>query len=123
MERMRYGRRIKQGLTVLCIAVFLYGYVDSTMFWHGHNISGNWVFHSHISTKAHRSAPLERSHTEAELLLISAVNAVSYTEEALAAFDFTPLRPFAGTLAAPAETDAASVKPPHAALRGPPALV
>lgn len=108
---------------MLCIAVFLFGYVDSTMFWHGHNISGNWVFHSHISTKAHRSAPLERSHTEAEILLISAANAVSYTEEALAAFDFTPLRPFAGTLAAPAETDAASVKPPHADLRGPPALV
>ena len=32
--------------------------------------------------------------------------------------EIPPLRPFAGTLAALAETDAASVKPPQAALRG-----
>ena len=114
---------VRGGLTMLCIAVFLFSYVNATMFWHGHNVSGYWFFHSHIASAFHRSAPTENSHTSAELLLIQALNQASYTEEAVFSCDLEPFRVIIETILTEPGPSSGVLFSDHVSLRGPPALV
>ncbi|MBQ2599008.1 MAG: hypothetical protein II580_04990 [Bacteroidales bacterium] len=123
MDGKLHRQGLRSGMTVLCIAIFLFSYVNATMFWHGHDVSGNWIIHSHISTKAHRSAPESNTHTATQLLLIQSAGAIACTEDAVVSYEMEPVRPVAGilfqhqpTLSSPSSLAAAS-------LRGPPALV
>ena len=90
MDRIRHRGWIKNGLSMLCIAFFLFSYVNATMFWHGHVIYGHWIYHSHISSAAHRSAPDENPHTPAELQLIQVTDMVSCTDEVIPSFHLEP---------------------------------
>lgn len=108
---------------MLCIGMFLFSYVNASMFWHGHHAQGNWFFHSHIADKAHRTAHTDGGHTAAQFLLLETLNQVSYTEAAVPAFDLEPLlAPAAVILTLPAAYES-RVPAFHFSLRGPPALV
>ena len=48
---------------MVCIAMFLFSYVNSSMFWHGHNVRGSCFYHSHISGLTHRTANTDGGHT------------------------------------------------------------
>ena len=74
MKGYRPISRLRSAMATLCIAIFLFSYVNATMFWHGHSGSGYWVFHSHIASAAHRTAPSENPHNSAELQLIQISN-------------------------------------------------
>ena len=123
MRRTRDNQFAKSGMTVLCMVIFLFSYVNATMFWHGHSGSGYWVFHSHISGSSHRSAPVEAAHTSAELLLIQAVDQSSFTEDVIPVCDLAPQ----GMMMETVQTEPASTSGIssfwHIVLRGPPALV
>ena len=118
-----HRRPLRSCMTMLCIAMFLFSYVNATMFWHGHDVSGNWIYHSHVSTKAHRSAPEDNTHTATQLLLIQSADEVSCTENAIAFFETDPMRPLAGILFQLPQALSGSSSYAAASLRGPPALV
>ncbi len=123
MRRTRDNQFAKSGMTVLCMVIFLFSYVNSTMFWHGHSGSGYWIFHSHISGSSHRSAPVEAAHTSTELLLIQAVDQSSLTDDVFPVCDLTPQDMMMETVQTePASTSGISSFW-HIVLRGPPALV
>lgn len=122
MAEIRQSRFFKGGMAILFIALFLFSYANATLFWHCHVISGYKIYHSHICSAAHRSAPAEAAHTASELQLIQAVDQATTTETVVPACDLEPVwlpvetirtepRPCAGTL-----LDGTTV------LRGPPAL-
>ena len=123
MERSAHSWHIRNGMTMFCIAVFLFSYVNSSMFWHGHNVSGSWIVHSHISGKAHRSAPAENSHTTAEYQLIESLNQTSVTEDVIASYDLAPSCRLVFTVLVLPELAALAPEAAHISLRGPPALV
>lgn len=78
-------------MTVFFIIVFLFSYVNSTMFFHSHSFGRNTVVHSHISTKAHRSDNgRAEKHSTAQVLHISEANHVSYTDASIQHFNLQP---------------------------------
>lgn len=109
---------------MLCIAMFLFSYVNSTMFWHGHNVQGVWFYHSHISGKAHRTGQTDGGHTTAQLILIQTVNEVSVTESVVPVFEMEPVLPAETRtiVTLPAACEGGSVAFLFSR-RGPPALV
>ena len=77
----------------LCVVIFLFSYANATMFWHGHMITVHyWIYHSHIAGKAHRSAPLDKAHTSAELQLIQTVDQISVTDDVISDCEVVPYR-------------------------------
>ena len=108
---------------MLCIAIFLFSYVNATMFWHGHSGSGYWIFHSHIANTAHRTTPAENPHNTAELLLIQAMNQASLTEDVIPVCGLEPLRILEETLSTEPASLVVFRSPGTLVLRGPPALV
>lgn len=122
MRRIAHSR-LQSVLTMCCIAAFLFSYVNSTMFWHGHTVSGNWLLHSHLASKEHRSAPASNPHTDAQLILIQALNESSCTEDAVASYDLEPLRPLVAVQATEPQSSPSLCAASRIALRGPPALV
>lgn len=105
------------------MAIFLFSYVNATMFWHGHSGSGYWVFHSHIAGPSHRSAPVETAHTASEWLLIQLVDQSSFTDDVIPVCDVAPKDMLVETVQT--EPASCSVTPSYGriVLRGPPALV
>ena len=114
---------MRSGMTMLCIAVFLFSYVNATMFWHGHSGAGYWVFHSHIASAAHRTSSTENPHNTAELLLIQTMNQTSFTEDVILSCDLEPLRVIVETVQTEPISCAGILPYDHVVLRGPPALV
>ena len=53
-------------MTVSFIVIFLFNYVNSTMFWHGHVVGEYWIIHSHIYGNAHQTGRAPCGHTSAE---------------------------------------------------------
>lgn len=123
MSGNRHQQALRSAMTMLCIAVFLFSYVNATMFWHGHSRAGYWVFHSHIASASHRAAPSENPHNAAELLLIEAANQISCTDEVMPACDLEPLRTVLGTVQTQPESGTGICLHDLSLLRGPPALV
>lgn len=80
-------------MTMICIAMFLFSYVNSSMFWHAHHVQGIWFYHSHISDHAHRTDHTDGGHTTAQLIVLETVNQATYTETALPDFDLEPYHP------------------------------
>ncbi len=123
MKGYRKISSLRSVMSSLCIALFLFSYVNATMFWHGHSSPGCWVFHSHIAGATHRSAPVENPHNAAELLLIQAVNQVSFTEDVIPSCDLIPIWVVLDTVQSePVSFDEILSSGPTV-LRGPPALV
>lgn len=120
---MGKGQRIKNGMTLLCIAIFLFSYVNSTMFWHGHTVAGNWIVHSHIASKEHRSNQDGTTHTAAQLLLVQTVNQTSFTEDAIVSYEMEPFRKAVEASVPEPICPISLIDAPHATLRGPPSLV
>ena len=110
-------------MATLCVAIFLFSYVDATMFWHGHSASGSWVFHSHIAGPSHRNVPFEKAHTSAEMLLIQALNLASFTEDVIPACDTAPFRVTVETVLTVPESASFVLSDGPVILRGPPVLV
>ena len=108
---------------MLCIAVFLFSYVNATMFWHGHSGSGYWIFHSHIANAAHRTTPAENPHNATELLQIQAVNQASFTEDVILDCGLEPLCMLEETVSTEPVSFVVFLSPGTLVLRGPPALV
>lgn len=108
---------------MLCIAVFLFSYINSNFFWHGHKISGSWIFHSHIASASHRSSPEENTHTSTELLLIQAFNQASFTDEVMPYFSLEPISILLVTVQAEPVSWQCDLAYDHSFLRGPPAFV
>ncbi len=123
MNRPRISWLVRSGMTVLCMAIFLFSYVNATMFWHGHSGSGYWVFHSHIAGSSHRSAPAEAAHNAAELLLIQAVDQSSFTEEVIPVCDVAPQDMLVETVQTEPASCSGTPSYGRIVLRGPPALV
>lgn len=123
MARTGHISWLRKEMTMLCIAIFLFSYVNSAMFWHGHNVQGFLFYHSHISDKAHRSGQTDGGHTAAQLLLIEASNQASYTDDAVQVFCIEPQCPMVALIMVlPAEYDSQATAL-HFSLRGPPVLV
>ena len=110
-------------MATLCIAIFLFSYVNATMFWHGHSVSGYWFFHSHIAGPSHRTVPFENAHTSAELLLIQTLNLASFTEDVIPACDTAPFLVTVETVMTAPESVSFVLPDSPVILRGPPALV
>lgn len=108
---------------MFCIAVFLFSYVNTTMFWHGHAGSGYWVFHSHIAGAAHRTAPVEKAHSTAEWLLIQSLDQVSVTDDVFPSIELAPFRVWMGTVWTGTVSPSGIQGAGSVALRGPPSLV
>ena len=123
MNGMRHNQHIKQGLTMLCIAMFLFNYANASLFWHGHTVCGRWIFHSHFASKAHRTLPEGNSHTDFQLILIQTLNASSCTEEAIPAYEMEPFRQLVAIQGMVTEWAWSPGTALHSVLRGPPALV
>ena len=109
---------------MLCIAMFLFSYVNSTMFWHGHNVQGVWFYHSHISGRAHRTGQTDGGHTTAQLILTQTVNEASVTESVVPVFETVPvsMAEVRTIVTLPAACESGCVTF-HFSRRGPPALV
>ena len=120
MNGKRHTQYVKGGMTVLCIAIFLFSYVNATMFWHGHSGA---VYHSHLSSAAHRSAPASNPHTTAELLLIQAASQASCTDDVIPASALEPQRVLVETVLTEPVSSSVFLSPGTSVLRGPPALV
>lgn len=73
-------------MTTICIAIFLFCYVNATMFWHGHSFQGGWFFHSHIAGWAHRTAHDSGDHTAAQFQLLAEVNQLACTDSAVTSY-------------------------------------
>ena len=110
-------------MTMLCIAMFLFSYVNSSMFWHGHSSRGYWSFHSHIADKAHRTGHGDGGHSANQFLLIEALNNVSFTEAAVPSFDLEPFRTFSACIFTQQKTLPSNCVVSLVTLRGPPELV
>ena len=123
MKGIRRNQYMRSGMTMLCIAVFLFSYVNATMFWHGHSGAGYWVFHSHIASATHRTSPAENPHNTAELLLIQTMNQTSFTEDEILSCDLEPLRVIVETVQTEPISCAGILPYDRVVLRGPPALV
>ena len=113
----------RKGTTLLCIAMFLFSYVNSTLFWHGHNVQGIRFYHSHVSGPSHRTGNTDGGHTAAQLILIQTVNQASFTEDAVQSIDLRPFRPAEGVVTTPAFSQESVSSVPCLSLRGPPVLV
>jgi len=123
MTRIRLYPAYRSGMSMLCIVVFLFSYVNITMFWHGHSGSGYRIFHSHVAGAAHRAAPVEKAHTPEEWLLIQSLDLVSLTDDVLPVIELAPFRLRLETLRTEAESFSGFQGLGAVALRGPPALV
>ena len=123
MNRPRISWLVRSGMTVLCMAIFLFSYVNATMFWHGHSGSGYWVFHSHIAGPSHRSAPVETAHTASEWLLIQLVDQSSFTDDVIPVCDVAPKDLRVETVLTELAFHAGIPAFSRVSLRGPPALV
>lgn len=110
-------------MATLCIAIFLFSYVNATMFWHGHSAAGYWYFHSHIAGETHRNAPVEKAHNSAELLLIQTLNQANFTEKVIPACDIVPFRTVREIIQTVPEQTSGFQPDGHIVLRGPPELV
>ena len=108
---------------MVCIVMFLFSYVNNSMFWHGHSAQGFWSFHSHLADKAHRTSHTDGSHTAGAFVLLAAANQASCTDAAVPAFDLDPLRkPESRMEALPVAQEQRGVVF-RFTLRGPPVLV
>lgn len=123
MSGKRHRQILRNGMTMLCIAVFLFSYVNATMFWHGHGSAGYRVFHSHIATAAHRAAASQIPHNAAELQLIEAANQASFTDDVMPVCELEPFRTVTGTVLTQPASVAGIRLYDLSLLRGPPALV
>ncbi|MCR5709857.1 MAG: hypothetical protein K6G79_05190 [Bacteroidales bacterium] len=123
MDGIRHNKCFRSWMTMLSIVIFLFSYVNATMFWHGHNATGYWVFHSHIAGASHRSAPAESAHTSAELLLVQAVDQNSVTQDVLFSCDLRPQVALLETVWTEPASLSGTILYISALLRGPPALV
>lgn len=108
---------------MVCIVMFLFSYVNSSMFWHGHNVRGSWFFHSHISSLAHRTANTDGGHTAAEFVLLEMTNQASFTEMAVPDLVLEPLRTVEALIVTPPVAHESHGPALHSSLRGPPVLV
>lgn len=115
--------RLRSAMTMLCIAIFLFSYVNATMFWHGHCVQGRWFYHSHICGAEHRSAQSDGGHTYGQFLQLAEASLLSFTDAAVPTLETTILRPVIVLLQAPPSQERPDPGIPVTALRGPPALV
>ena len=89
MKGYSHISRLRSVMTTICIAIFLFCYVNATMFWHGHSFQGGWFFHSHIAGWAHRTAHDSGDHTAAQFQLLAEVNQLACTESAVTSYSLT----------------------------------
>ena len=108
---------------MLCIAVFLFSYVNATMFWHGHSGAGYWIFHSHIAATSHRTAPAENPHNAAELQLIATADQAAFTDDVMPVCETEPFRILTETVRTEPASRTGICLYELSRLRGPPALV
>lgn len=120
MKGFIHSRPVRNGMTMLGIAIFIFGYVNSAMFMHSHKVDGRTVVHSHISGKDHRAGHSTGGHTAAQFLLLDIVNHAVYTDAAVPFFDLHPVRLLERILPALAETVSAVAEHRHPSLRAPP---
>lgn len=123
MKGYRPTSRLRSAMATLSIAIFLFSYVNATMFWHGHGSAGYRVFHSHIATAAHRAAASQIPHNAAELQLIEAANQASFTDDVMPVCELEPFRTVTGTVLTQPASVAGIRLYDLSLLRGPPALV
>ncbi len=109
-------------MTVSFIAIFLFNYVNSTMFWHSHMVGEYLIIHSHIYGDAHQTGRAPCGHTSAELLLLSIVNQTVSLEKVVSAIDLQPLRQMVTVVLDLLSVPVQSIDVPHVSLRGPPVL-
>ncbi|MBR0255620.1 MAG: hypothetical protein IJQ69_06860 [Bacteroidales bacterium] len=122
MKGILHNRYFRSGMMMLCIFVFLFGYVNSSMFLHSHRVHGTVVLHSHISGKAHRSDHSAGGHTAAQFLLLNIVNHAAYTEEAFEVFELEPFCPLEAVMAVLPASAVTVAEWLHPSLRAPPVL-
>ena len=110
-------------MATLYIAIFLFSYANSTMFWHVHMVANHyWIFHSHIAGSTHRSAPIEKAHTSEELLLIQSLNQVSLTDDVISYCEIEPFCELVETIITVPEYTCNVHYYERIVLRGPPSL-
>ena len=123
MTRTGQISRLRGMMTMLCIGMFLFSYVNATMFWHGHNVQGVWFYHSHIADRAHRTGQTDGGHTTAQLILIETVHQAAYTEAAVPEIAIEPVRPAeTRTIETPSVVQDGRTLVINFSLRGPPVL-
>lgn len=124
MKGYRHNNRLRSALASLCVVIFLFSYANATMFWHGHMITVHyWIYHSHIAGKAHRSAPLDKAHTSAELQLIQTVDQISISDDVISDCEVVPYRNVVEAVISIPEYTCDTHIYEHIVLRGPPSLV
>ncbi len=70
-ERLIMSQRAKRIIVAMTLAIFALYYANICFFYHGHIVNGVTIVHSHFYGKAH---PLNDTHSESELTLISALS-------------------------------------------------
>lgn len=117
-----HSRLVRNGMMMLCISVFLFGYANSNLFLHIHRVNGSVLVHSHFSGKDHRTDHSSGGHTAAQLQLLDMVNHAVYTDEAFEVFDLRPFCPPETVMAVPAGFAVAVAEWIHPSFRAPPVL-
>lgn len=124
MKGYRHNSIFRSAMATLCIAIFLFSYANATMFWHGHMVTKYyWIYHSHIAGKAHRSAPIDKAHTSAELQLIQTVDQISISDDVISDCEVVPYRNVVEAVISIPEYTCDTHIYEHIVLRGPPSLV
>lgn len=96
-------------------------YANSTLFYHQHNVQGQYVFHSHIASQSHKSQPLsDGGHTSAAIKLITALNHVQFEDQVLAVDHVAVERPLECTIVAQSESREGYTLKHRPYLRAPP---
>lgn len=110
-------------MTTFCIAIFLFCYVNATMFWHGHSVQGNWLFHSHLADWAHRTAHSDGDHTAAQFQLLVELSLFACTGSAVPSFGQDVFRQEEPVTPSRPDSFASECSVCAVSLRGPPELV
>ena len=115
--------RLRSVMAVLCIAMFLFSYVNSSMFWHYHYVKNNFFFHSHMCGSNHRTSHTDGGHTATQLILLETVSYTTLTDAAVVHFDIEPFRLEEVRTVTPSDAFESICLAFYFSRRGPPVLV
>lgn len=70
-------------MTIFLIAMLIFNYVNTTMFWHCHLVDGQIIFHSHIYGKSHHTGNSDGGHTRGQLQFLDYISHTLFTDSVI----------------------------------------
>ncbi len=104
------------------LLIFAAYYVNSTMFYHGHIVDGDVIYHSHFYSKFHTTSSEDGGHSIEVIRLIATLNSISFEQQELSHHLEDVERPLEVELRAAKSSKAMGTNQRYFSLRAPPRL-